>query len=1056
MKTSFSSFVLLQLLLVLTTWAEVPSTLNHSLYPPERFAANTVQGESVATEGNYVVVGVQWDDTASPDSGVVKIYHATTGALLHVLVNPSPVEDDAFGTAVAISGSKVVVGAAGDDSAGSSIGAAYIYDLAATTPTAPIATLTRPIGFNLIRFGSTVAIAGSKVMVNGYGDDRGRVFVYDLAGANPSAPIHTLSGPVVSEPDQFGFALAASGTKLVVGDFWYDDPAFNSGIVYVYELAGGNPTVPAYTLPNPNPAPVDQFGQAVAISGLRVAVGVNNDDANGSDAGTAYVYDLASGNATVPAFVLNNPAPNQNDAFGCAVGISGTRLIVGAYGNMSGGFPLSGSAYSYDLTSGTPTSPIATMDNPAPANGDTFGVSVAITGTRAVVGAHSDDTAVPNGGSAYLYDLATSIVPYATVNHATPVDGERMGTSVAISGMTAAGAPYDDGGGTDSGTVQIYQPLSQTPAIPVISLANPSPAPADLFGCSVAVSGTRIVVGAYGDDTGATDAGSAYVYDLASATPGIPVLIITNPTPAAQDYFGCSVGISGTLVVIGARQDDTGEINAGSAYVYDLAGATPAIPKNILNNPGPPPIGFDNFGAAVAISGSLVAIAADSDDTGAFNAGSAYIFQVAGAVVSPPPIHVLNNPSPAGADQFGLSIGISGNRVVVGTNLDDTGALNAGSAYVYNLAGGSPTTPLVINSPVVAEGTGFGFSVGISGTWVIVGANGDDTGATNAGKAYVYDILGGTPPVPAATLVNPTPAANDLFGFAVGIDAARAVIGAPFDSTGAIAKGAAYLYGLMPDLLVELAPGAPVLDGGTVDFGIVPFAATKDMSVTVRNVGAGDLINPAIIKNGTEASSYSIVSSFPSSPIFAGGSRTIIVRITPPGPFGALPAALHITSNDSDSPYDINLTTNATTLQDYWRFIHFQQTANSGIAAFNFDADGDTLVNFSEYAYNLDPRQPSASVLTSGSGTSGMPHLSLVGSGSTGRLRIEFLRRKSSTAPGLTYIPEFTSTLATGGWGTVAPVQVTSIDANWERVVVEDLPGIGLPRRFGRVRITEP
>ena len=65
------------------------------------------------------------------------------------------------------------------------------------------------------------------------------------------------------------------------------------------------------------------------------------------------------------------------------------------------------------------------------------------------------------------------------------------------------------------------------------TLNNPGPAEGDQFGESVAISGTRVVVGAIRDDTGATDAGSAYVYDLSSGTPTVPVATLNNPGPAA-------------------------------------------------------------------------------------------------------------------------------------------------------------------------------------------------------------------------------------------------------------------------------------------------------------------------------------------------------------------------------------------------------------------------------------------------------------------------------------------------------------------------------------------
>lgn len=123
---------------------------------------------------------------------------------------------------------------------------------------------------------------------------------------------------------------------------------------------------------------------------------------------------------------------------------------------------------------------------------------------------------------------------------------------------------------------------SDTPTVPVIMLNNPGQADYDNFGCSVAISGTRVVVGAFADDAGATNTGSAYVYELSSATPTMPVVTLNNPIPALNDHFGWSVAISGPQVVVGTPYDVTGEFQAGSAYVYDLSSGSPTVPVATL------------------------------------------------------------------------------------------------------------------------------------------------------------------------------------------------------------------------------------------------------------------------------------------------------------------------------------------------------------------------------------------------------------------------------------------------------------------------------------------
>jgi hypothetical protein len=149
----------------------------------------------------------------------------------------------------------------------------------------------------------------------------------------------------------------------------------------------------------------------------------------------------------------------------------------------------------------------------------------------------------------------------------------RMAYSVAVDGgYVLVGVPFDDVGGSDSGLVKVYDSASGA-LLHVI--ANPTPEDFDSFGISVGVSGALLVVGAQGDNAGADDAGSVYVYDLSGATPTVPLLVLNNPGPLANDRYGRAVAISGTHVVVGAHLDNTGATDAGSAYVYDLAGGTP-------------------------------------------------------------------------------------------------------------------------------------------------------------------------------------------------------------------------------------------------------------------------------------------------------------------------------------------------------------------------------------------------------------------------------------------------------------------------------------------------
>ena len=129
------------------------------------------------------------------------------------------------------------------------------------------------------------------------------------------------------------------------------------------------------------------------------------------------------------------------------------------------------------------------------------------------------------------------------------------------------------------------------------------------------------------------------------------------------------------------------------------------------------------------------------------------------------------------------------------------------------------------------------------------------------------------------------------------------------------------------------------------------------------------------------------------------------------------------------------------------------QLADPLISGPDAEPDFDGIVNLLESAFNMLPLSSGNQILTPGTGTVGLPLISTLGSGPSTRLRIEYIRRKT----GYTYSPEVSDGLDNGGWTAPAGTpSITSIDADWERVVIEDTAGTGQPTRFGRVTVTSP
>ena len=408
-------------------------------------------------------------------------------------------------------------------------------------------------------------------------------------------------------------------------------------------------------------------------------------------------------------------------------------------------------------------------------------------------------------------------------------ENDRLGFATAIAGdYVVVGAYNDDTGATGAGEVLVYN--ANSGAI-VHRLANPTPGPnaSDNFGYAVAASGNFVVVGANRDDASATDSGIVYLFDLST---GALVRTINNPTPANTDRFGISVSISGDLVAVGAYQDDTGATNTGSAYVFN---ATTGALVRTINNPAP--ASGDLFGRSVAIDDNVLVVGAYADDAGATNAGTAYVFNATTGAL----LRTLNNPTPEVSDEFGTTLAIDDGVVAVGAyghNISGTFVLdNVGAAYTFNA-----TTGALLQTFGRPESQGggdyFGLSVGLSGDQLIVGATRAGRSDQQPGDAYIFSARGGQL---LHALPNPkTNQSGDRYGSAVSISEKWAVVGAELADAGSINEsGTATLFRLQ-----VAADPLPGLDPtfGTGGLVITPVTAEDDQAWDVAVQSDGRIV----------------------------------------------------------------------------------------------------------------------------------------------------------------------------------------------------------------------
>ena len=348
-------------------------------------------------------------------------------------------------------------------------------------------------------------------------------------------------------------------------------------------------------------------------------------------------------------------------------------------------------------------------------------------------------------------------------------------------------------------------PVTVDPFIQKAKLTTSDGAAGDQFGWSVGISGDTVVVGArFADVGGETEQGSAYVFTrpgggwITTST----AARLTASDGAAGDRFGYSVAISGDTVVVGA--ETAGNLNQGSAYVFTRPGGgwiTTSTAARLTASDGE---AFDKFGISVAISGDTVVVGACSADVGG-NAGqgSAYVFTKPGEGWSSTSTAArLTASDGADFDGFGVSVAISGDTVVVGAHSDDVGGNQfQGSAYVFTRPGGGWSATSTAAKLTASDGgvfDQFGVSVAISGDTVVVGAQGAIVGGNQEqGSAYVYTRPGGgwSATSIAAKLTASDGAAGDSFGISVAISGDTVVVGAFFDDVGGnLWQGSAYVF----------------------------------------------------------------------------------------------------------------------------------------------------------------------------------------------------------------------------------------------------------------------
>ncbi|HOH96124.1 MAG TPA: T9SS type A sorting domain-containing protein, partial [Candidatus Enterocola sp.] len=654
---------------------------------------------------------------------------------------------DKFGYSVGISGNTIVVGAPYDADGVSESGSAYVFTMPVTgwvnmTQTAKLKPSSARVG---AYFGQSVSISGDNIAVGApfYKNGTiwtGNVFVYTkpvTGWVNMTQTAKLLSFDA-ADYDEFGGSVCMWEEFIVVGARHDDDYGNGSGAAYVFTkpLTGWANSSTCAKLKPADGAVEDYFGTSVAISGNTVVVGATEDDDNGSNSGSAYIFTkpLTGWTNMFQTAKIKSTVGVIGLKVGTSVCAFGDNILVGSfsYGNASNAYAFAKSFSDWHDT--TETQLLQIPPNYGTEN-TCYGYSISIDSNYAVVGAIEPD--YQKGAAFVLYYDGNTWINQATLTATDLLNNDRFGYSVGISGDNiVVGAVNNRNNGIITGSAYVFtKPLTGWANMTqTAKLIASDRAASDCFGSSVSISGDNIVVGALNEDNVLQNSGSAYVFTKpftgwANMT---QTAKITSSDPKNNGNFGNSISMSGDNIVVGSN---------GAAYIFSkpLTGWTNMTQTaKILSSDWQ---NDDQFGISVSISGDDIVVGANYDDDNGNYSGSAYIFTKPLTGWANMTQTAKIKPTPGGAlYEFGKSVGISGNNIIVGAPNDAHNAYRAGAAYIFSkpASGWVDMTQTEILISDATNGDGFGYSASISGNHAGIGDYMDCANAAMSGSANLY------------------------------------------------------------------------------------------------------------------------------------------------------------------------------------------------------------------------------------------------------------------------------------------------------------------------------
>ncbi len=679
-------------------------------------------GGALALHGDRAVIGAYYSDSIASEAGAVYVYERINGLWTQQqkLTADDAAAGDGFGSSVAMSDDQILIGAWETDQGGTDNGSVYVFEHNGTLWTqvqkfAPDDLKT----YN--KFGSSMSLFNDRLIVSApvqevhEVSEAGAVYLYQNSPSGWQLQEKWLSSESNAN-DRFGSVLLLTEDMAMVASVYRNFSTFDEGAVYVFE-PGEHHWQQTAVLQASDAHPTNRFGRSMAMFEGDIVIGSTND-LMGINTGAVYRFARIQGQWQEVQQIFT-PNPQEHDQFSTAMHSTGEQLLISGMQSISG---YSGRVHVYQPGSSGLTETAEFIANEG-ANYGAFGSRMHARENRLIVGAPRDNGLGVESGAAYIYEHNGATWSLQQKLHADNAEEtHRFGSGIAINGDTAAvGAPGDGSFGPYDGQVYVFNRTdNQWLQTDRLTPTRDSQA----FGIAIALDGDHMAIGANIDDWIGSNAGAVFMAQrvddswvlteelsyigagegdhfgsvlemngpdlLAGSSNAIHHYrwngsswafqqTITAPPVYINFGFGSVLDLHGSKFIVGtpyhANQDG---LAIGAAFIYHYTGTEWVYQAQLL---APDPTVSSQFGSSVLLSDDLVLIGAPRSYDIALYSGAVYAFKPSGDQWLP--IKRFKQANPLYSDNFGSTLAMSQNFTLVGTPNDDDHGTNSGSVSVY-------------------------------------------------------------------------------------------------------------------------------------------------------------------------------------------------------------------------------------------------------------------------------------------------------------------------------------------------------------------------------------